>query len=426
MTGDRRSILIDARVNALPGAHGIARSVMQLAAHMTPPPGGRALRVLVNAHREQIFPLSALPPHAGVIDTDITLPAVHRCRELARLIRAAGADVLWVPYPTFTPVIRPCPVVVTIHDCTIENDVGFAGGRHRQAGLRLATWAVLRRAAATTAPTRAALTDILQHYPYAPRPTLVPNGVDTRPFAGVTPADVAAARTRYQLPRQFILTVGAHRPHKNHGTLVRALARLPAAVSLVIVGYFDRNFPDPLPGLIARLGLESRVRLIPEVDDGLLPAVYRAASVFAFPSLAEGYGLPVLEAMACGTPVVASDIPALAEVSGSAAVLVPPDDLAGWTGALGRVLADPAAAARLAVAGPPVAAGAGWDRGAAALSGVLSDVADGRRAAFPAAELPPAGSVVLRAPAPAGSVAPGPPPAAGPATVAARGPAQRT
>ena len=133
MTGDRRSILIDARVNALPGAHGIARSVLQLAAHLPPPPGGRALRVLVNAHREQIFPLSALPPHAEVINTDITLPAVHRCRELARLIRAAGADVLWVPYPTFTPVIRPCPVVVTIHDCTIENDVGFAGGWHRQA-----------------------------------------------------------------------------------------------------------------------------------------------------------------------------------------------------------------------------------------------------------------------------------------------------
>ncbi len=410
MTGDRRSILIDARVNALPGAHGIARSVMQLAAHLAPS-GGRALRVLVNGHREQIFPLSALPPHAEVIDTDITLPAVHRCRELARLIRAARADVLWVPYPTFTPVIRPCPVVVTIHDCTLENDVSFAGGRHRQAGLRLATWAVLRRAAATTAPTRAALADILQHYPYAPRPTLVPNGVDTRPFAGVTPADVAAARTRYQLPRQFILTVGAHRPHKNHGTLVRALARLPAAVSLVIVGYFDRNFPDPLPGLIARLGLQSRVRLLPEVDDGLLPAVYRAASVFAFPSLAEGYGLPVLEAMACGTPVVASDIPALAEVSGSAALLIPPDDLAGWAGALGRVLADPVTAARLSAAGPRVAAGAGWERGAAALSGVLSEVADGRPGAFPAGEVPPAGATV-----------PGAAPAAGPATAAAGGP----
>ena len=253
--------------------------------------------MLVNAHRQQIFPLSTLPPHAELIDTDITLPAVHRCRDLARLIRAAGADVLWVPYPTFTPVIRPCPVVVTIHDATIENDVGFAGAGNRQAGLRLATWAVLRRAAATTAPTRAALTDIVQHYPYAPRPTLVPNGVDTRPFARVNLADVAAA-ARYQLPRQFILPVGAHRPHKNHGILVRALARLPAAVSLVIVGYFDRSFEDPLPGQIARLGLESRVRLIPEVDDGLLPAVYRAASVFAFPSLAEGYGLPVLEAMA--------------------------------------------------------------------------------------------------------------------------------
>ena len=228
--------------------------------------------------------------------------------------------------------------------------------------------------------------------------------MDARPFAGVTPADVAAARARYQLPRQFILTVGAHRPHKNHGILVRALAALPAAVSLVIVGYFDRSFPDPLPGLIARLGLESRIRLIPEVDDGLLPAVYRASSVFAFPSLAEGYGLPVLEALACGTPVVASDIPALAEVSGPAAVLIPPHDLAGWAGALGRVLADPATAARLAAAGPPVAAGAGWERGAAALSGVLSAVADRRPGARPGRRGAPGGrgSRPLRAAGPPG------------------------
>jgi glycosyltransferase involved in cell wall biosynthesis len=389
MTGDRHSILIDARVNAFSGAHGIARSVMQLAAHMARPPAGRVLRVLVNAGRDQIFPLSVLPPHAEVIDTDITLPAVHRCRELARLIRAARADVLWVPYPTFTPVIRPCPIVVTVHDCTIESDVGFAGGWHRQAGLRLATWAVLRRAAATTAPTRAALADIVQHYPHAPRPTLVRNGVDIRPFAGVTPADVAAARARYQLPRQFILTVGAHRPHKNHETLVRALAALPAGISLVVVGFFDRSFPDPLPGLIARLGLGSRVLLIPEVDESLLPAVYRAAGVFAFPSLAEGYGLPVLEAMAAGIPVVASDIPVLAEVAGPGAVLVPPHDVAGWAGALGRALTDPGVRARMSAAGPPVAARRGWERGAAALSGLLSAVAAGPAGPAPAVQAPP-------------------------------------
>src|SRR5450755_1096624 len=219
MTSGRRSILIDARVNGLPGAHGIARSVMKLAAHMAQGDDGLILQVLVNPSRTQLFPLSDLPAHAEVIGTGITLGAVHRCRELARLIRASGAAVLYSPYPTFTPIIRPCPLVVTIHDCTIERDLGFAGGWHRQAGLKLATRTVLRRAAATTAPSRASLTEIRQHYPSAPHPTLVPNGVDSGQFAAVTAAAVAAARDRYRLPERFVLTVGAHRPHKNHEIL---------------------------------------------------------------------------------------------------------------------------------------------------------------------------------------------------------------
>ena len=105
----------------------------------------------------------------------------------------------------------------------------------------------------------------------------------------------------------------------------------------MIVGAVDPRFRDPLPSLITDLGLLSRVRLLPDVPDEWLPAVYRAASVFAFPSLAEGYGLPVLEAMAAGVPVVASDIPALAEVAGSGALLVPPRDVAGWASALAAV-----------------------------------------------------------------------------------------
>ncbi len=380
MASGRRSILIDARVNGLPGAHGIARSVMKLAAHMPQGDDGLILRVLVNPGRAQLFPLSELPPHADVVSTEITLGAVHRCWELARLIRAAGAAVLYVPYPTFTPFIRPCPLVVTIHDCTIESDVGFAGGWHRQAGLKLATRTVLRRTAATTAPTLASLAEIRQHYPSAPHPTLVPNGVDIRQFGTVSAAAVAAARRHYRLPDQFILTVGAHRPHKNHEVLVRALAALPADMSLVIVGYFDSSFPDPLPRLIARMGLESRVRLVPEVADEWLPAVYRAASVFAFPSLAEGYGLPVLEAMAAGLPVVASDIPALAEVAGSAAVLLPPRDVAGWASALAAILADPAVSAGLSAAGALAAGGVTWKRGATALHGLLTAVALGNLA----------------------------------------------
>jgi glycosyltransferase involved in cell wall biosynthesis len=378
MAGGRGSILIDARVNGFRGAHGLARSVMKLVAHMSEPTDGLALRVLVNPGRPQIFPLSELPPYADVIGTDVTVGAVHRCWELAGVIRAAGAAVLYVPYPTFTPLVRPCPFVLTVHDCTIESDVGFAGNRLRQAGMRTVTGMALRRAAAMTAPSAASLAEIRRHYPAAPNPTLVPNGVDVRQFGPVTATAVAAARDRYQLPETYILTVGAHRPHKNHEVLVRALVAVPDHVGLVIVGFPDPNFHDPLPGLIAELGLQSRVKLVPDVAEEWLPAVFRAASVFAFPSLSEGYGMPVLEAMAAGVPVVMSNIAVLAEVAGPGALMVPPRDVAGWASALTTVLGDAALAGRLTDAGSTVAAAASWEQGASVLGRLLSAVAGGR------------------------------------------------
>jgi glycosyltransferase involved in cell wall biosynthesis len=372
------SIVIDARVNAMPGAYGLARSVMGLAAHMPEPADGLALRVLVSAGRDQLFPLSVLPAYADVISTDITAGALHRCLDLAGLIRSAGAAALYVPYATFTPLIRPCPFVVTVHDCTIERDVRYAGDWLRQAGMSLATRIALGRAAAATAPTQAILTEIGQHYQVVPHPTVVPNGVDAGQFGTVTDAEVAAARARYQLPEHFILTVGAHRPHKNHAVLIRALAQLPASVALVIVGSSDPRFPDVLPRQIDQLGVQARVKLVPDVAEDWLPAVYQAASAFAFPSVSEGYGIPVLEAMAAGTPVVISAIPALTEVAGGAALAVPPGDVTSWASALAAVLSDAALASRLAAAGRAVAASASWEHGAATLADLLASVAAGR------------------------------------------------
>ena len=117
---------------------------------------------------------------------------------------------------------------------------------------------------------------------------------------------------------------------------------------------------------------------MPEVPEEWLPAVYRAASVFAFPSLTEGYGIPVLEAMAAGVPVVMSDIQVLAEVAGPAALMVPPHDVAGWASALTAVLSSAALPGRLTEAGRAVAAAASWGRGASALGSLLCAVATGR------------------------------------------------
>jgi glycosyltransferase involved in cell wall biosynthesis len=379
MGAGRRSILIDARVNGMSGAHGLARSLMKLTAHLPEPGDDLALRVLVNPSRPQLFPLADLPGHADIVATTVTLGAVHRCGDLADLMRALRTAVLYVPYAPSTPLIVPCPYVVTVHDCTVERDTGFAGTWLLQAGMKLATHLALRRAVATTAPSQASLAELSVVYPSAPNPTLVPNGVDVTQFGRLATGSVADVRERYQLPESYILTVGAHRPHKNHEVLIRALASMPSHVCLVLVGGPDPRFPDsPLPGLIAELGLQSRVRLVPEVAEADLPAVYRGALVFAFPSLAEGYGLPVLEAMATGVPVVMSNIEVLAEVAGTSALMVAPTDVAAWASALMAVLADGALAARLSRAGAIAARQASWARGAGALSALLSDVAAGR------------------------------------------------
>lgn len=374
----RRSILIDARVNGVPGAHGLARSVLGLAGHLSAPEDGLTLRVLVNSRRAQLFTLESLPAHADVVDTDITPAAAHRCTELASLLRALNSAVLYVPYMSFTPLLRPCPFVVTLHDTTLEKDAGFAGGWLRQQASVAGTRLVVRHAAAVTAPSGASLAEVKARYPEAPHPTLVPNGIHAAAFTSVPAGAVAVARRRYRLPEEFVLAVGAHRPHKNHQVLLHALTRLPERVHLVLVGYFDKNFRDPLPALIEKLGLRERVRLLPDVADELLPAVYRAASAFAFPSLSEGYGLPALEALAAGVPSVVSDIPVLAEVTGGAALLMPPRDARAWAHALTSVLGDRPLRARLTAAGRAVAHGTTWTRGAAALGTLLADVAAGR------------------------------------------------
>jgi glycosyltransferase involved in cell wall biosynthesis len=381
---DRRSILIDARVNAVPGGQGLSRCTLKMIEHMGPLPDGLALRVLVNRSLPQLFPLAAIAERAELIDTDIVLPTTirrsneMRSRELGRLIYDLDAAVFYSPYPLFAPRICPCPLVSTIQDCIFESgSARDAGGWHMRFLLKVATAAALRRSVAVVAPSRATLADIRRFYPSAPRPTLVPGGVDVSQFADVTDEAVKAVRERYDLPEQFVLAVGTHRKHKNHPVLVRALALMPPTVSLVIAGHCEPAFRDPIERQIPDLGLQGRVRLLHSVSDEDLAALYRAASVFAFPSLNEGYGYPPLEAMSAGVPVVASAVPVLEEVHGSAAMLVPPHDETAWATAIMRIIDDPDTASSMVAKGTAAAAAASWKRAALALKELLLSVIEG-------------------------------------------------
>ncbi len=164
-----------------------------------------------------------------------------------------------------------------------------------------------------------------------------------------------------------VLHVGVHRPHKNHAVLVAAFAEVARAipdVRLVLVGQPDPRFPLSVPDIARAHGVEDRVDVLPEVDNDELARLYGGASVFAFPSFVEGFGLPVLEAMAAGVPVVASDAAAAVEASGGAALNVSARDVRGWAEALTRVLADRGLAARMAAHGREVASAATWERSA--------------------------------------------------------------
>ncbi len=161
-------------------------------------------------------------------------------------------------------------------------------------------------------------------------------GVDKR-FARPPTLPTHAFRERYALPERFILYVGTIEPRKNLATLLEALRHAALKeIKLVIAGNKGWLHADTLER-IKKLGLGEQVRLIGFVPDEDLPSLYGLAEAFAFPSLYEGFGLPVLEAMGCGTPVICSNTSSLPEVAGDAALLVAPTDVHGWVQVLQQI-----------------------------------------------------------------------------------------
>ncbi len=159
------------------------------------------------------------------------------------------------------------------------------------------------------------------------------------------PGEKERLRDRYALPERYILSVGTVQPRKNYRRLIEATA--PLDLPLVIVGK-PAWLADPI---VAAAEQAPHVKLLGFIEEGDLPALYRQATLFAFPTLYEGFGLPPLEAMACGTPVVASTASSVPEVVGEAGLLVDPLDVAGWTTAMRRLLEDDSLRHRLREAG---------------------------------------------------------------------------
>jgi alpha-1,3-rhamnosyl/mannosyltransferase len=236
------------------------------------------------------------------------------------------------------PLVAPCPTVITIHDLFF---IGYPGRRRRFHDAVMTRVARLYAAGASAViadseHSRRAIVERLGLA--AARTVVIPVGLgaEFRPTALT-----AAQRERYGLGDAYALYVGNFLPHKNLPRLLRAWATLPAALRsshrLVLAGGAVAG-RAALRALADSLGLGERVVFAGLVDDADLPALYSGAAALVQPSLEEGFGLPALEAMACGAPVVASWRGALPEVVGDAGVLVDPEDERALAAALARVL----------------------------------------------------------------------------------------
>jgi glycosyltransferase involved in cell wall biosynthesis len=265
--------------------------------------------------------------------------------QVPRDLRREKADLFHSPHYVFSP-LTPCKSVVTIHDCIHLRFPQYLPNRLGYAYARSFLWVATHRSDRIMTVSEASKRDILEYFNVPPQKIdVIYNGIDER-FATPPPEeDLVRVRERYQLDGPFILYAGNIKPHKNLGRLIEAFHILRSTgpefepVKLVIIGDEIAKYAA-LRHAVHRHKLHKHVRFFGFVPARTLVSLYRLASVFVFPSLYEGFGLPPLEAMASGTPVITSNVSSLPEVVGDAAVLIDPlrpDDIAD---ALRRVLSD--------------------------------------------------------------------------------------
>ncbi len=269
-----------------------------------------------------------------------------------RAARRVGADVAHVPY-WGGPLRCGVPVVVTIHDLIPLLLPAYRGDWRVQAYMRLVA-ASARRAAVVLTDSEASRRDILEHLRLAPDRVRTVYLAADEAYRPQLPDAVDAVRRRLGLPPRYVLYFGGFDVRKNLRAVFAAFAEAASHVpdvGLVVAGRLparDTAFtPDPRR-LADEAGVADRTVFVGWVDEADKPALYAGAEAFLFPSRYEGFGLPPLEAMACGTPVIASRAASLPEIVGDGGLLYDADDVAGMAAGLAAVLTDATRRAALA------------------------------------------------------------------------------
>lgn len=328
-------------------------------------PGEQELFVFA---RDGLFDdLADLRPQLHVIHIDPPSRAARLLWEQTALplaLRRLRVDVLHSPHH-HTPLASGAGFrrVVTIHDVTFL----LLPERYplvRRLYMEGVTRASARIADGVITPSHTVRTDVIGKLGVSgERIVAIPEAAGPQ-FRPIEDDAVSRMRDKYRLAGRYLLSVGTLEPGKNRGRLLCAYARLRSEgldCPLAIAGQPGWHYRDDFE-LVAALGLEGDVTFLDFVPDKDLPALYSGAALLAFPSLYEGFGLPVLEAMACGTPVVTANVSAPAEVAGDAALLVDPRDIEALAGAMGRVLSDDALSEELRARGLERARRFSWQR----------------------------------------------------------------
>jgi len=315
-------------------------------------------------------------------------------------------DLFHSPDFTLPPTLPGVPTLLTVHDLSFVRDPDSAWPSLR-AFLNKAVPRSVKRATHVLADSIATKNDLIELFGTpAEKITVLYSGVESRFAPMHDQAEIERVCAKYQLPRPFILSVGTLQPRKNYGRLIEAFAELikhsersPAGANSKDAAALNASFDSTtfrsgrlMPDLhlvitggkgwmyesifeqVKALGLENRVHFPGFVDDADLPALYSAADLFAYVSLYEGFGLPLLEAMACGTPVIASNVSSLPEVVGDVGLQVNPRDVADIAHALRTMLDDTDLRSRTIAAGLDRARTFTWEKAARELLAIYDDI----------------------------------------------------
>lgn len=359
---------------------GTERYSLELIRHLLALDTGHRWRLYVRSVPEQALCLLRLSERAEVVR--IRWPRLWTHGGLSFETWRRPPDVLFVPAHVL-PLYAPRRSVVTVHD------VGYrwfprAHPWRQRLYLHWGTWWSVRRAHRIIADSEATRSDVIRFYKVPPeRVSVVYPGRDEAIRRVEDPRQVDAVRRKHALTRPYVLFVGTLQPRKNLERLIHAFARaiplLPdewGSLELVLAGGTGW-LADAILDAPGRYGIDGRVRFLGYVPDEDLPALLTGARAFAFPSLYEGFGFPILEAQACGVPVLASNVSSLPEVAGDAALLVDPSDVDAMAEGLCRLVVDETLRGALVARGYANVERFSWARAAREVLEILESAGEG-------------------------------------------------